>query len=437
MPDGKFWNREIETLDRKELEKLQLERLKGILEWVYNRVPFYKDRFDEAGVKPSDCKSLEDLRKFPFTSKSDLRYAYPFGLSAVPMHEVVRVHMSSGTTGKPITVLYTKEDMDIWAECVARNLWAAGVRPGDVVQNSYGIGLFTGGFGFQLGAELVGCTVIPVGTGRTERQVIILRDFKVTVLLSTPFYALEIAERAKELGIRFDKLPLRVGIFGAEPWSEAIRREIEEKLGLRAMEAYGVTEMQGPGVAYDCEERCGLHVCEDHFIVEIIDPVTEEPLPPGEKGELVLTSITRRAMPLIRYRVGDITSYIPERCGCGRTLGRIERIASRTDDMIIVSGVNVFPSQVEAILLGFPELEPHYVIVLYKRGHLDKMKINVEAKKDIWEMGSPSVARLKSKIEKKMESILGLNVEINVVEPGILSRGKGKVKKIIDERGKS
>ncbi len=436
MPDSKFWNREVETLDRKQLEKLQLERLKETLEWVYNRVPFYKNKFDEAGVKPSDCRSLEDLRKFPFTSKSDLRYTYPFGLSAVPMHEVVRVHISSGTTGKPITVLYTKEDMDIWAECVARNLWAAGVRPGDVVQNSYELGLFTGGFGFQLGAELVGCTVIPVGTGRTERQVIILKDFNVTVLLSTPSYALEIAERAKELEVRFDKLPLRVGIFGAEPWSEAVRREIEEKLGLRAMEAYGLTEMQGPGVAYDCEGRCGLHVCEDHFIVEIIDPVTEEPLPPGERGELVLTSITRRAMPLIRYRVGDITSYIPERCSCGRTLGRIERIASRTDDMIIVSGVNVFPSQVESILLEFEELEPQYVLVVYKKGYLDKLRVNVEAKKEVWDLGEEKRKELAKRVQQRLKNIIGINMEVNIVEPKSIARSEGKAKRVIDERPK-
>ncbi len=436
MPEGKFWNKEVETMDRKKLRELQLERLQKTLKWVYERIPFYKNKFDEAGVKPEDCKSLEDLRKFPFTVKNDLRDNYPFGLCAVPLHEVVRVHCSSGTTGKPITGPYTKKDMEIWVECMARNLWTAGIRPGDIVQNAYGLGLFTGGFGFHQGAERIGCTIVPTGAGQTERQVMIMNDFKTTVLFCTPSYALTIAEKAHEMGINIRDLPLRVGVFGAEPWSEEMRREIEERLGIKAMEAYGLTEMGGPGVGYDCEERCGLHINEDHFIVEIIDPVTEEPLPPGERGELVLTAITREAMPLIRYKVKDITTYYDEPCDCGRTLGRIDRIAARTDDMLIIGGVNVFPSQVESVLLEFDEVEPHYVIVVYKKGYLDKMRVNVEAKKEVWDLGEEKRKELSKRIQQRIKGIIGINAEVNIVEPKSIARSEGKAKRVIDERPK-
>ncbi len=381
----KYWDEKFETMSPEEMKKFQLEHLKKTLKWVYEKVPFYKNAFDEKEVKPDDLKTLEDLSKFPFTVKTDLRDNYPFGLCAVPLSQLVRIHASSGTTGKPITGPYTANDLDQWTECMARNLFSAGVRSNDICHNAYGMGLFTGGLGFHQGATRIGCAVIPVSSGMTERQVMIMQDFGSTVLFATPTYALTIAERAEEMGVKVRDLPLRVGVFGAEPWTVEMRKEIEQRMGIKAQEAYGLTEFGGPGTAFDCVEQNGLHINEDHFIVEIIDPVTMEVLPLGAKGEMVITAIQREAMPLIRYRTRDITTLRREKCSCGRTLLKMNKIFGRSDDMLIIGGVNVFPSQIESILLEVKEVEPQYVIYVRKKGYLDQLHLDVEARKETYD----------------------------------------------------
>ncbi len=354
------WNDEFECMPVKQLEQFQLKKLKETVAWVAERVPFYREGFKKAGVCVEDITSLQDVARLPFTVKNDLRDEYPFGLCAVPFKEVVRVHASSGTTGKPITGPYTADDLSQWAECMVRNLYAAGVRSEDILQNSYGYGLFTGGLGAHQGAALLGCTVVPTSVGFTERQILLMRDFGTTVLCSTPSYALTIVEQAEELGADISTLPLKIGVFGAEPWSEAMRQEIEGRMGVKAMEVFGLTELGGPGVAFDCEAQDGLHINEDHYLAEIIDPQTLEPLPLGKKGELVFTALQRRAMPLIRYRTKDISRLRRETCACGRTFLKMDKVFGRTDDMLIISGVNVFPSQVESLLLDIEEVEPQY-----------------------------------------------------------------------------
>ncbi|MBW2056402.1 MAG: phenylacetate--CoA ligase [Deltaproteobacteria bacterium] len=431
----KYWDEKFETMPLKEMQEFQLKNLQETLKWVYERVPYYRNKFDNAGVKPEDCKSLEDLARFPFTNKADLRDNYPFGLCAVPMHEVVRIHASSGTTGKPITGPYTREDVDQWAECMARNLFAAGVRSSDVCQNAYGMGLFTGGLGFHQGAEKIGCTIVPASSGMTERQVLLMQDFGATVLFSTPSYALTIAEKAREMGIDMKGLPLRIGVFGAEPWTAEMRKEIEERMDIRAMEAYGLTEMGGPGTSFDCSEQSGLHINEDHFIPEIIDPVTEEVLPPGTQGELVFTAIRRRAMPLIRYRTRDITTLRREECACGRTLIKMDKVHGRSDDMLIISGVNVFPSQIESLLLDIPEVEPQYVIIIRKKGYLDTMSIDVEGKPEIYEAGKEGIAEMEKRISRKIKGIIGISAAVRIVPPKTITRSEGKAKRVLDQRG--
>jgi phenylacetate-CoA ligase len=405
--------------------------------WVYERVPFYRGKLDELGVTSTDLKGLPDVAKLPFTVKTDLRDNYPFGLCAVPLKEVVRVHASSGTTGKPITGPYTAADLDQWTECMARNMWAAGIRPEDIVQNAYGHGLFTGGLGFHQGATRLGCTVVPTSSGQTERQIIIMNDFGTTVLFATPSYALTIAERAEEMKVELKKLPLRVGIFGAEPWTEGMRQEIEERMGLKAMEAYGLTELCGPGVAFDCEAQDGLHINEDHFLAEIVDPVTLEPVPLGERGELILTSIQRRAMPMIRYRTKDITRLRREKCACGRTLVKMDKILGRSDDMLIISGVNVFPSQIEALLLDVQEVEPQYVLIVRKKGYLDQLAVHVEGRKEIYEAGPGKRAEVEGKIAEHIREMVGISVTVELVEPKSIARSEGKAKRVIDERPKA
>jgi len=429
-----YWNETYETMPETALREFQLEKLRKTVAWVYQRVPFYRAKLDEAGLVPEDIQSLEDLPRLPFTIKSDLRDSYPFGLFAVPPQECVRIHASSGTTGKPITGGYTREDMAQWGECMARTLWAAGVRPSDLCQNAYNMGLFTGGLGFLNGAETLGATLVPSGSGQTERQIILIQDFKTTVIFSTPSYALTIAEKAGELGINLRESSLRIGIFGAEPWSEEMRREIEERLGIEAMEAYGLTEMGGPGVAFSCREKKGLHINEDHFIAEIIDPVTEEPLPLGEEGELVLTAIQRRAMPLIRYRVRDLTRLYREPCGCGRTFLKMERVRARSDDMLIVNGVNLFPSQIESLLLEFPELSPHYVIVVSKHGYLDRLAIDVEARREIYDLGEEKLREIEVRVQNRIKGIIGLSARVRIVPYKIIERSEGKAKRVIDQR---
>ncbi len=430
------WDEKFECMPVEELQKFQLEKLKETAAWVYERVPFYKKKYDEAGILPDDIKSLADISKLPVTQKNDLRDNYPFGLCAVPMKEVVRVHASSGTTGKPITGPYTADDLEQWTECMARNFYAAGVREDDIVQNAYGHGLFTGGLGFHQGACRMGCAVVPTSSGMTERQITLMQDFNSTVLLATPSYALTIAERADELGVDLRKLPLRVGIFGAEPWTTGMRKEIEERTGIKAMEAFGLTELGGPGVSFDCEVQDGLHINEDHYLAEVVDPETFQPLPMGEKGELIFTSLQRRAMPMVRYRTKDITRLRREKCACGRTLLKMDKLSGRTDDMLIISGVNVFPSQIESLLLDIPEVEPQYVLVVRKKGYLDHLTVRVEAKREVYDAGPDKEAEVEKKITEHIKGNIGIGVRVRLVEPKLIARSEGKAQRILDERPK-
>ncbi len=430
-----IWDEKYETMSTDEMQAFQLQKLQETVAWLYEKVPFYKQKLDELGVQPGDVKSVEDLSKLPFTVKTDLRDNYPFGLCAVPMNEVVRVHASSGTTGKPITGPYTAEDLDQWTECMARSLTAAGVTSDDICQNAYGLGLFTGGLGFHQGAVRLGCTVIPASSGMTERQVTLLKDFGCTVLFCTPSYALTIAEKAQDLGVDIKDLPLRIGCFGAEPWTVEMRQEIEERMGIKAHEAYGLTELMGPGVAFDCEHQDGyLHINEDHVMAEIIDPVTEEVLPLGEKGELVFTAIQRRAMPVLRYRTRDITELKREKCACGRTLLKMKKVLGRSDDMLIISGVNVFPSQIESLLLEVPEVEPQYVLIIRKKGYLDALSVDVEAKPEVYDMGEEKLREVEKDIEGKIRGVIGIGVKVRCVPPKSIERSEGKAKRVFDAR---
>lgn len=430
------WNDEFECMPEEKRKQFQLEKLRETVAWVNSMIPLYKKKFKEAGITPEDIASVEDVAKLPFTVKTDLRDEYLFGMCAVPLQEVVRVHASSGTTGKPVTGPYTAEDLEQWTECMARNFYAAGVRADDVVQNAYGHGLFTGGLGFHQGGSRIGCTMVPTSAGLTERQITLMQDFKANVLCCTPSYALTIAERAEELKVSIRDLPLRVGIFGAEPWTAQMRDEIEERMGIKAMEAYGLTELCGPGVAFDCEAQDGLHINEDHFLAEIVDPATLEPVPLEEKGELVFTAIQRRAMPMIRYRTKDITSLRREKCACGRTLIKMAKVFGRTDDMLIISGVNVFPSQIESLLLDIEEVEPQYRLLVRKKGYLDQLIVEVEGKKEIYDAGEGRRHEIEGKITAHIKGNMGISVEINLVEPKSIARSEGKALRVIDERPK-
>ncbi len=430
-----MWDEKFETMSTDEMQAFQLAKLQETVSWVYEKIPFYTKKFDELGIKPGDVKELSDLGKLPFTVKHDLRDNYPFGLCAVPMKEVVRVHASSGTTGKPITGPYTADDLNQWTECMARNLTAAGVTSEDIVQNSYGLGLFTGGLGFQQGAERIGCAIIPASSGMTERQITLMKDFGTTVLFATPSYALTIAEKAKDLGVDLRELPVRIGVFGAEPWTMEMRREIEERIGIKAHEAFGLTELMGPGVAFDCSAQDGyLHINEDHVLAEIIDPVTEEVLPLGEKGELIFTAIQRRAMPMIRYRTRDITELKRETCSCGRTLLKMKKVLGRSDDMLIISGVNVFPSQIESILLDVPEVEPQYVLIIRKKGYLDALSVDVEARPEVYDLGEEKLHDVEKEIQSKIRGIIGIGVKVRCVPPKSIERSEGKAKRVFDAR---
>ncbi len=400
-------------------------------------MPFYRERLDAAGVRPESIRSLEDVGRLPFTQKADLRDHYPFGLLAVPLREVVRLHASSGTTGKPIIVAYTRADLDLWTEVMARTLAAGGVGPGDVVHNAYGYGLFTGGLGFHYGAERLGATVIPLSGGFTERQLTALRDFGSTVLCCTPSYSLHLAEALADAGITPDKLKLRVGFFGAEPWTEAMRDQIEARLGLTALNVYGLSEVIGPGVAVECLEQRGMHVHEDHFLLEVIDPQTLAPLPPGTPGELVFTTLTKEALPLLRYRTRDLSVFLPEPCPCGRALRRIGRITGRSDDMLIIRGVNVFPSQVEHALIEAPGAEPHYLLVLRRERALDTLEVQVEARADLHAEGPAAVAALAARIRRKLHELLGITVEVTVLPPKTLERSVGKAQRVRDLRAQA
>ncbi|RLB07570.1 MAG: phenylacetate--CoA ligase [Deltaproteobacteria bacterium] len=428
-----YWNEKVETASREELEEAQWGLLQETIRWLYEHVPFYTERFHQCGIKPDDIKSLEDIPQLPFTTKSDLRYHYPLHLCAVPTEEIALIQATAGTTGKPVVVPYTSHDLDRWSECMARALWSAGIRSSDICQNAYGYGLFSGGMGYHYGSQRIGCAIIPTSTGRTERQILFLRDLGTTALFCTPSYALTIAERAETLGVDLKRLPLRVGSFGAEPWTQKMKKEIEERMGIKAYEVYGLTEMMGPGVAFSCE-ACRLHINEDYFYPEVIDPVTERVLPEWERGELVITALQRQAMPLLRYRTGDITALGRIRCECGRTLTVMERVLGRTDDMLIISGVNVFPSQIEDILLEFEETGPHYQIKVFKKGYLDSIAVEVEAKAEIYSLGKEKIAEVENRISARLNQVIGIKAQVTLLEPGSIPRSEGKAKRVIDER---
>lgn len=430
-----IYDEEFETLPREALEAIQLKRLQALVEKVYATVPFYKSAFDEKGVKPGDIQSLEDLRKLPFTLKQDLRDNYPFGMFATSMENVVRIHASSGTTGKPTVVGYTRRDIRTWSGLMARTLAAAGAHKGDIVHNAYGYGLFTGGLGFHYGAERLGASVIPVSGGNTKRQILLMRDFGATVLTCTPSYALHLADVATEEGIDFKSLKFRVGVFGAEPWTENIRKEIEKQLGLDAVDIYGLSEIIGPGVAVECvEAKNGLHVFEDHFIVEVINPGTGDPLPYGEPGELVFTTLTKDAFPLIRYRTRDLSVLYHEPCKCGRNMVRMGRITGRSDDMLIIRGVNVFPSQIESVLMARKDVAPHYVLFVDRKGRMDTLEINVEIDEGVFSDAVKDFQNMGREIEKEIKDLLGVSCKVHLVEPKSIQRSEGKAQRVIDKR---
>lgn len=432
-----YYNEEFETLPRQALEALQLKRLQAMLERIYSNVPFYRDSLKKNGLAPSDLKSLDDLRRFPFTLKQDMRDAYPYGLFSSKMEDIVRIHASSGTTGKPTVVGYTHKDIEMWSELMARSFAAAGVHRGDIIHNSYGYGLFTGGLGAHYGAEKLGASVIPMSGGNTKRQILIMKDFGSTVLTCTPSYSLYLAEAANEEGVDFKSLDLRVGIFGAEPWSESMRQEIEEKLNISAIDIYGLSEIMGPGVAIECHEaKCGLHIWEDHFIAEIINPDTGELVPEGEKGELVISTITKEGIPLLRYRTRDITSITYEPCRCGRTHARIARMSGRSDDMLIIRGVNVFPSQIESILMQIEGVEPHYLLIVDRKDNLDSLEVQVEVDEQLFSDEVKHLQSLAASIEKRIKELLGISSKVRLVEPKTIMRSEGKAKRVIDNRNK-
>lgn len=429
-----YWQPEYESIDREELEQLQLERLESTLNRVYMNVPFYRKKFDEIGFNPEDLRSLDDLSRLPLTTKDDLRNNYPYGLFAVPLREVVRVHASSGTTGMSTVVGYSRNDIKTWSNLVARILTAGGITKDDVVQISFNYGLFTGAFGLHYGAERIGASVIPISSGNTRRQIKIMQDFKTTALVSTPSYAMLIADTIMEMGINPNSLSLKYGLFGAEPWSEAMRKELQDKLKIIATDNYGLSEVMGPGVAGECLERNGLHIAEDHFLVEVINPDTLEPVKPGEVGELVITTLTKEAFPVIRYRTRDLTRIIDGPCPCGRTLRRMSRLLGRTDDMLIIRGVNVFPQQIEAVLFDIEGTEPHYQIVIDRKGALDETTVLVEVSEKIFFDEMKKQSELIETIKKRLASDLGISVNVKLVEKKTLERFEGKARRVVDNR---
>jgi phenylacetate-CoA ligase len=430
-----IYDEEFETLPREAIEAIQLKRLQDLVERVYATVPFYKKAFDDKGIKPGDIRGLADLNKLPFTMKQDLRDNYPFGMFATPLDNVIRIHASSGTTGKPTVVGYTRRDIDTWSELMARTLSAAGAHRGDIVHNAYGYGLFTGGLGFHYGAERLGASVIPVSGGNTKRQILLMKDFGPTVLTCTPSYSLHLFDVAKEEGVDFKDLKFRVGVFGAEPWTENIRNEMETKLGLDAMDIYGLSEIMGPGVSVEClEAKNGLHIFEDHFIPEIIDPSTGEPLPYGQVGELVFTTLTKQAFPLIRYRTRDLSVIYREPCRCGRTLVRMGRIMGRSDDMLIIRGVNVFPSQIESVLMSREDIAPHYVLIVDRKEHMDTLEAEVEIKEEAFSDAVKDLQNIERDIEKDIKDLLGVSCKVRLVEPKTIQRSEGKAQRVIDRR---
>jgi len=429
-----IWNPEYECMSRGDLRDLQLRRLQSTVAWVYDRVPYYRAQLEERGVRPRDIKSVEDVRLLPFTDKTALRDTYPFGMFALPMEEVVRLHSSSGTTGKPIVVGYSRGDINTWTELTARVASAAGVHKKDLAQMAFLYGMFTGGWGMHYGIERVGATIIPAGSGNTERHIMMMQDFGTTVFVSTPSYALYLAEIADQMGVDIRRMPLRLGLFGGEPVTEAASREIEERLGIRATDNYGLSEIMGPGVSGECECACGLHLNEDHILAEIVDPVSGETLGAGEEGELVLTPLTKEAFPVLRYRTHDLTRLQTERCECGRTLARMEKVRRRTDDMLIIRGVNVFPSQIEDVLFQIEGIRPHYLIVVDRQQGMDDLEVRIEVTAEAFSDIMSDMVAFTRTVSDRLQSVLGLRAKVTLVEPGSIERTAGKAKRVLDRR---
>jgi phenylacetate-CoA ligase len=429
-----IWNPDHESMDRTDRARMQGERLGRLVDHLYRRVPFYRRKMDAAGVKPQDIQGIGDIARLPFTTKDEMRDVYPYGMLAVDLKDIVEIHTSSGTTGKPVVDAYTAADIDLWAESMARTLSAGGTTRHDIVQNAYGYGLFTGGLGSHYGARRIGATVIPISGGNTKRQVAIMRDFKTTVLTCTPSYALYLAEALKEEGLDGAKLGLKAGFFGAEPWSESMRVELQQKLNLLAIDIYGLTEIIGPGVAMECERQNGLHVNEDHFFPEVIDPATGKALPDGEKGELVITTLTKEGTPILRYRTRDITSIDRSPCPCGRTTLRMHRLFGRTDDMLIIRGVNVFPSQIEEVIIRFEGVEPHYQLIVERRDQLDELEVQIEMTEGMFSDEIRGLEATEKKIESQLYATLNIHSRVRLVEPKSIPRSEGKAKRIIDKR---
>lgn len=429
-----IWNPNKECMPREQMRELQGKRLCKLVQYVYHNVPFYRHKMQEMDLTPDDIREIEDITKLPFTTKQDLRDNYPYGLMAAPLSEVVRVHASSGTTGNPTIVGYTRRDLSIWSEVMSRCLSAYGVTREDTFSVSYGYGLFTGGLGAHYGVENLGATVIPASTGNTEKHVRLIRDLHITGIACTPSYALYLAEVVERMGIRKEELGLRIGAFGAEPWTENMRQEIQTRLGLKGYNIYGLSEIMGPGVSYECQEQYGSHINEDHFYPEIIDPVTCQNLPYGTQGELVFTTLTKEGMPLLRYRTKDLTSLIADPCPCGRTSVRMTPIMGRSDDMLIIRGINVFPSQVESVILGMKEFEPQYLLVVDRKNNLDTLEVQVEVRRDFFSDDIGSMLRLKKTLSDRLKSVLSISAEVKLVEPNSIARSQGKSKRVIDNR---
>ncbi|MBN2519878.1 MAG: phenylacetate--CoA ligase [Bacteroidales bacterium] len=429
-----IWNEYIETADREKLKDIQNERLTQMIERIYYNVPFYRKKLQEKGIEPGDIKTIDQLKYLPFTNKSDLRDNYPFGLFTVPQNEIVRLHASSGTTGKPTVVGYTRKDIQTWSEVVARSLTMAGVSKSDIIQIAYGYGLFTGGLGVHYGAEKVGASVIPISGGNTKKQIQLMVDFGSTVIACTPSYAAFLGESLKTEQVNLSNIKLKAGIFGAEPWTNELRKQVETLLGIKAFDIYGLSEIIGPGVSMECGCQNGMHIFEDHFIPEIINPETLEVLPYGEVGELVFTTVTKEAMPLLRYRTRDLTRLHVEKCGCGRTLVRMDKCLGRSDDMLIIRGVNVFPSQIESVLLEMSETSPHYQLVVERENNLDTLTIDVEIDDQFWSDEIKVLENLKKRIHHNISSLIGISAKINLVEPQTIKRSEGKAQRVIDKR---
>ncbi|MGB4592966.1 MAG: phenylacetate--CoA ligase [Coriobacteriia bacterium] len=429
-----IWNPEYETMAREQLAELQLRRLQSTVAWVYERVPHYRAELDRRGVKPRDIKSLDDVRLLPMTDKTALRDTYPFGMFAVPLEEVVRVHSSSGTTGKPIVVGYTKGDLNTWSELTARIASEAGVTSADRVQMAFLYGMFTGGWGMHYGMERIGATVFPAGSGNTERHLMMMQDFGTTAIVGTPSYALYMAEVAEKAGIDITSLPLRVGLFGGEPSGEGMRDEIQTRLGILATDNYGLSEVMGPGVSGECEHQCGLHMAEDHFLFEVVNPETGEPVSEGEEGELIITTLTKEAFPVLRYRTHDLTVIDSAPCECGRTLARMRKVRMRTDDMLIIRGVNVFPSQIEDALFQIEGIEPHYLIVVDRDGAMDDLEVRIEVAEEIFSDVMADMVAFTKRVAERIFSVVGLHAKVTLVEPGTIERTVGKARHVVDNR---